>query len=71
VRPKFLLTSLFIFGLFFIAVGDRFLPQPLSDISRNSRVSINNAMIGLFPKSRTVEKIEQREKETQKLLEQK
>lgn len=71
MRPKLLLTSVVVFGLFFITVGDRILPQPLSDISRNSRVSLNDAMKGLFPKSRTVEKIEQREKETEKLLNQK
>ncbi|AFY77257.1 MAG: hypothetical protein IGR93_22060 [Hydrococcus sp. C42_A2020_068] len=71
MRPKTLLTGLLVLGLLFVAVGDRILPQPLNDASRNVRTSINQMMLGLFPKSRTVEKLEKREKEVENLLEQK
>jgi hypothetical protein len=38
-----------IFVIFFISVGDRILPSPLSDYSRNTRNGINQFIIGLFP----------------------
>lgn len=33
-----------------IAYGDRFLPQPLGDVSRNTRTTINNVFMGAIPK---------------------
>lgn len=36
--------------LIFIALGDRFLPQPLSGYSFQTRTSINQFIVGLFPK---------------------
>jgi hypothetical protein len=71
MRPKFLLSGILIFSVCFIALGDRILPHPLSDASRNIRASINQSMRGLFPQSRTAETIEQREENMEKLLEQK
>ncbi|NES85617.1 MAG: hypothetical protein F6K10_31760 [Moorea sp. SIO2B7] len=50
MRPKTIFTILFFLSLIFITMGDQFLPQPLSDLSRNTRVSINKMLIGLFPK---------------------
>lgn len=35
--------------LLYIAVGDLFLPQPLGDLSRTTRRSINGFLLGLFP----------------------
>lgn len=71
MRPKFLLTSGLIFSLFFIAVGDRLLPSPMSDASRNLRASINQMMLGWFPQSSLPGKIEEREKRVEDIWHQK
>jgi hypothetical protein len=71
MRPKFLLTSGLVFSLFFIAVGDRILPSPMSDASRNLRASMNQTMLGLFPQSKIPDKIEEREKKVEDLWNQK
>ena len=52
MRPKSILTILVVLSVIFITMGDRFLPQPLSDASRNTRVSINKTLVGLFPKKK-------------------
>jgi hypothetical protein len=49
MRFNNLLTLAFILTLLFISIGDRILPSPLNDASRNTRVSINNFLVGLFP----------------------
>ncbi|MGK7876333.1 MAG: hypothetical protein AB4426_24465 [Xenococcaceae cyanobacterium] len=49
MRAKSIGTIIFILLLLFITIGDRILPQPLSDVSRNTRTSINKFLIGLFP----------------------
>ncbi len=49
MRFKNLFTLALILGLLFITLGDRILPQPLNDASRNTRTSINQFLIGLFP----------------------
>lgn len=71
MRPKFLLTSGLVFSLFFIAVGDRMLPSPMSDASRNVRASINQTMLGLFPQSKIPDQIDEREKKVEDLWNQK
>ncbi|WP_460200087.1 hypothetical protein [Scytonema sp. NUACC21] len=35
--------------LVFVGFGDSFLPKPLSSASLNTRTTLNNWMIGLFP----------------------
>jgi hypothetical protein len=42
-------TLLFILFLIFVGFGDSFLPKPLSTASFNTRTTINNFTIGLFP----------------------
>jgi hypothetical protein len=47
---KTAVTYLLILFLLFVALGDQFLPKPLSTASRDTRISLNNFFIGLFPK---------------------
>ncbi|MBW4507416.1 MAG: hypothetical protein KME64_13015 [Scytonematopsis contorta HA4267-MV1] len=42
-------TLLLIVFLVFVGFGDSFLPKPLSTASYNTRTTINNFAIGLFP----------------------
>lgn len=57
VKFKWIVGSLFdlllklspIIIVIFIAVGDKFLPRPLSDYSLQTRTSINKFLEGLFP----------------------
>lgn len=42
------LTPLYIFLI--IAYGENFLPSPLSNFTRNTRITINNVLVGVFPK---------------------
>lgn len=35
--------------LLFVALGDRFLPQPLSGASLKTRTTLNQVVVGLFP----------------------
>ncbi len=37
--------------LVFVTVGDRFLPKPLNDASRQTRTSINQFFINMFPET--------------------
>ena len=46
---KSITTIVIILALLFVFVGDRFLPKPLNTASVQSRVSLNNFMVGLFP----------------------
>ncbi|MBL1208461.1 hypothetical protein [Geminocystis sp. GBBB08] len=39
-----------IYIIIFIACGDRFLPSPLSDLSANTRNTINGILVGSFNK---------------------
>lgn len=71
MRPKTFVTGLLVIGVIFVAVGDRFLPQPLSGASQNTRTSLNQFMIGLFPQSKLKQTIKQRNQETRNLLEKK
>jgi hypothetical protein len=43
------MTVLFILGLIFVGFGDSFLPKPLSIASYQTRTTINNFVIGMFP----------------------
>jgi hypothetical protein len=64
------MTLLFIVGLIFVGFGDSFLPKPLSTASYQTRTTINNFVIGMFPTwqpktnphKRTQEAIEQTNK---------
>lgn len=42
-------SLLMIIVLVFIGFGDKFLPQPLSTASFQTRTTINNFVIGMFP----------------------
>lgn len=72
MHPKSKLFVFFIFtGLLFISVGDNFLPQPLSNLSSNTRSHVNQFLMGLFPDEkpinvrertdRVIEELEERE----------
>ncbi|MGQ4646758.1 hypothetical protein [Lyngbya aestuarii] len=68
VRPKTTVTMLLFLALLFILIGDRLLPEPLGTVSQNTRTSINQFLIGLFPErepkdpyQRTEEAIKQQE----------
>ncbi len=62
MNPK---GSLFIFSLFlgltFIGIGDNFLPQPLSNVSSNTRSSVNQFLMGLFPDKKAIDPYERTE----------
>lgn len=64
--------SLVIF-LIFVGLGDKFLPEPLKGMSSKTRTSINQLVIGLFPKKefknphqRTEDALEQQEQQQKK-----
>lgn len=44
-------VSPFLFVVF-IALGDRFLPSPLNEVSYNTRGNINEFIVGLFPEDK-------------------
>jgi hypothetical protein len=60
-----LLTVGIIGGIIFVGIGDKFLPQPLSTYSFNTRNLINAKLITLMPKPNPKVKgfTEKREKE--------
>lgn len=47
--PKSISTIVIILALLFVSVGDRFLPKPLNTASVQTRTSLNNFMVSLFP----------------------
>ncbi|MBD2002809.1 hypothetical protein NDI37_26975 [Funiculus sociatus GB2-A5] len=58
-----------ILALVFVGFGDKFLPKPLSTASYNTRTTLNNSLLGIFPSKkprnpyeRTEKAIEQEEK---------
>mgnify|MGYP001796956588 FL=1 len=40
---------LFLLFVIFVGVGDSFLPEPMKSASLNTRKTINDTLIGLFP----------------------
>ncbi|OKH52988.1 hypothetical protein NIES2101_12955 [Calothrix sp. HK-06] len=64
------MTLVFLLMLIFVGFGDSFLPKPLSTASYQTRTTINNFVIGMFPawqpktdpNKRTQEAIEQMNK---------
>ncbi|AFZ14113.1 hypothetical protein Cri9333_3282 [Crinalium epipsammum PCC 9333] len=46
---KSISTIVVILAVVFVSVGDRFLPKPLNTASVESRASLNNFVVGLFP----------------------
>ena len=71
MERKTAITYLVILFLLFVALGDRLLPKPLSTASLQTRTSLNNFFIGLFPQrqpkldpnERTEKALEKQEKE--------
>ncbi|MDJ0734140.1 MAG: hypothetical protein QNJ47_08680 [Nostocaceae cyanobacterium] len=63
-------TLLILLSLIFIGFGDSFLPQPLSSASRNTRTTINNLLVGIFPtwqpKTKPYERTQDALEQTQK-----
>jgi hypothetical protein len=60
--PKKWITLFLISGFFFfVTVGDRFLPKPLNLYSHNTRQSLNQMMLGLFPDKNPERPSKQRE----------
>lgn len=68
---KSAIIYLAILFLLFVALGDKVLPKPLSTASVQTRTSLNNFFVGLFPKKepklnpyeRTEKEIEKQDKE--------
>ncbi|MBR8830922.1 MAG: hypothetical protein Cpurp_06945 [Chlorogloea purpurea SAG 13.99] len=60
---KFLSTALIFSALFFVTVGDQFLPQPFNTYSYKTRQSINNIILGLAPNKEPKKPSAQREKQ--------
>jgi hypothetical protein len=46
---KSITTIVIILALLFVFAGDRILPKPLNKASLQTRTSLNNFMVGLFP----------------------
>lgn len=44
---------LFLLFVIFVGVGDSFLPEPMKSASLNTRKTINESLVGLFPNRRT------------------
>jgi hypothetical protein len=57
-----------VYILVFIAYGDAFLPSPLSDASLKTRTTINNLLLGKFPKD-ILENDKYNNKRTDKVIE--
>lgn len=49
MKGKSITTLVIFFSLFFITLGDKILPKPLSTWSFQIRTSINNTLMGTFP----------------------
>ena len=64
---KTLLTIGIIGGVFFVGIGDRFLPKPLSTYSRNTRNSINQKLLTWMPKPNPKRPSAEREKQVEEL----
>ncbi|ACK67732.1 hypothetical protein PCC8801_3782 [Rippkaea orientalis PCC 8801] len=45
MRSKIWFNTILLIGLLFIALGDSLLPQPLKNMSKNTRKTLNKAMI--------------------------
>jgi hypothetical protein len=67
MRPKSIFTIVTALFLIFVSLGDRILPKPLSDASRNTRNGINNAIIGIFPQKQFKNPNERTEKAVDQL----
>ena len=62
MNPKNRLFIFFVFvGLIFIGIGDNFLPQPLSNVSSQTRSSVNQFLMGLFPDKDPIDPYERTE----------
>lgn len=53
----------FVLAVVFIGFGDKFLPQPLSGASLQTRTALNNFMLGLFPKKNIKNQNDERNKQ--------
>ncbi len=62
MRFKTLFNLGLISFLVFVTLGDRFLPKPLNDASRQTRTSINQFLIGIFPDKKFKNPYERTEK---------
>ncbi|MEA5508939.1 hypothetical protein VB715_04105 [Crocosphaera sp. UHCC 0190] len=62
-------TIIFVVGLIFIGMGDSFLPKPLSTISRQTRTSINQSLLGLMPNPKIRKPSEQHDAEVTEMEE--
>ncbi|NEP14383.1 MAG: hypothetical protein F6K14_30145 [Symploca sp. SIO2C1] len=67
MRSKNILIGVIVIAVLFIGIGDRILPQPLSDASKNTRTTINQFLINLFPTRKPKNPYEEREKQLEEL----
>ncbi len=68
LKSNLLMSCLFV-GLLFVGMGDNFLPEPLSNVSSNTRSSVNQFLMGLFPDKEPINANERTEKVIDKLEE--
>jgi len=61
-RAKSALTILTVLGLVFVGFGDKVLPQPWNTASYNTRITVNNYLINLFPTRKPKNPYERTEK---------
>ena len=54
-------------GLFFISIGDMFLPDPWASYSKNTREQINQKLMGIAPKPDIKKPSEMRERQIEQL----
>ena len=47
-KKSYFILALLIFAIF-VGIGDSFLPEPMKSASSNTRKTINDSLIGLFP----------------------
>jgi hypothetical protein len=67
MRLKSIFTAIALLSLLFIAIGDRLLPKPLSTASLQTRTTLNNYLMGLFPQKRFRNPNQKTEKAVQQL----
>jgi hypothetical protein len=66
--PRKTISTLLVLGsLLFITLGDRILPKPLSQYSSQTRNTLNQVILGLFPKDVPERPSKQREEQLEEM----
>lgn len=62
-------STILVLGLIFVAVGDSFLPKPLSTVSKNARTQVNNIFLSFTPDTDFEKPSKQRDNQVQEMEE--